>query len=298
MCSTKCYNGISNKKGFIIILSKETLLEQFRTFYKEHSPKTMQDAVEKFAIFGGVSWGAIDTSRPSIELITELILPDFRYIRNDVTELTTGMPLHHSILSGLALGDSRLQTAFKRAKVSKEVGEQAIAELSEHKIIRVYKSTAIFNSPFLRFWFAFVSPIFKGIRDGDYRELEERFSNRESEFYAYMFRQLSYELLKINFKADRLKEIRPYFDADIELDIYATTASKKTLVGITKYTNTKVKKSELTKLQALCKEADIDADIFVIVAKNGFSNELKALKSEHVRLITLKNFSKIVRAEG
>ena len=277
-----------------MILSKETLLEQFRSFYKENKPETMEDAIEKFSVFGGVKWGGFDSSKPTVELIEELILPDFRYIRNDITELTDGLPLHHSILTGIATGDSRIQSAFKRAGVSKEVGENAILELNEAKIIRSYKSTAIFNSPFLRFWFAFISPIFKGIRDGDYAEVKERWEKRRSEFVQLTFVQLSYELLKLNFKEDRLKEIRPYFEEGVELDIYAKTNSKKIIAGITRYANAKVKKSELTKLQESCKKAGIEADILVIVSKNGFSKELKALKNEKLRLITLKNFKKIV----
>jgi len=179
-------------KGFLIILSKETLLEQFQSFYKEQEPKTMEDAIEKFSIFGGVGWGNIDTTQDAIALIEELILPDFRYIRNDVTDLTTGMPLHHSILSAVALGDGRTHTAYRRANVSKEVGDNAVAELCESGIIRLDKEKAVFSSwdeaqsvsnklyftsPFLRFWFAFISPIFKGIRDGDYKEIRERFQN-------------------------------------------------------------------------------------------------------------------------
>ena len=277
-----------------MILSKETLLEQFRSFYKENKPETMEDAIEKFSVFGGVKWGGFDSSKPTVELIEELILPDFRYIRNDITELTDGLPLHHSILTGIATGDSRIQSAFKRAGVSKEVGENAILELNEAKIIRSYKSTAIFNSPFLRFWFAFISPIFKGIRDGDYAEVKERWEKCRSEFVQLTFVQLSYELLKLNFKEDRLKEIRPYFEEGVELDIYAKTNSKKIIAGITRYANAKVKKSELTKLQESCKKAGIEADILVIVSKNGFSKELKALKNEKLRLITLKNFKKIV----
>ncbi|MDF1877719.1 hypothetical protein JHD47_07810 [Sulfurimonas sp. SAG-AH-194-L11] len=254
----------------------------------------MQTALEKFSIFGGVDWGTIDTSKESIELIKELILPDFRYIRNDITELTDGLPLHHSILTGLAMGDSRLQTAFKRAGVSKEVGENAIFQLSEAKIIRVFKETAIFNSPFLRFWFAFISPIFKGIRDGDYKELSERWEKRGSDFVQLTFAQLSYELIKLNFKEDRIKEIRPLFEEGIELDIYAKTSEKKIIAGVCRYSNAKIKKSELTKLQETCKAAGIEPDIFVIVAKNGFSKELKELKSDKLRLITLKNFKKLV----
>ena len=270
----------------------------------------MEDAIEKFSIFGGVGWGSIDTSKESIELIEDLILPDFRYIRNDVTELTSGMPLHHSILSAIALGDGQTHTAFKRANVSKEVGENAVEELCESGIIRHQKSKAIFNSwddvqsvsnklfftsPFLRFWFAFISPIFKGIRDGDYKEIRERFENRKAEFMQLTFIELSQELIKLNFsKEDKLKEISSYWDNNIELDIYAKTESGKTIVGVCKYTNAKVKKSEFTKLQEVCKEAKIEADIFIIISKNGFSNELKNLKSPTLRLITLKNFKKLL----
>jgi len=269
----------------------------------------MEDAIEKFAIFGGVGWGEIDTSKDSMELIEKLILPDFRFIRNDITEVTTGLPLHHSILSAVAMGDGQTHTAFKRASVSKEVGENAVAELCESGIVRLEKSKAVFTSwdenatvsnklfftsPFLRFWFAFVSPIFKGIRDGDYTEIRERFTNRWSEFFALTFVELSHELLKMNFVDDKITQIGTYWDKEISLDIFAKTASGKTIVGSCKYTNAKLKKSELTRLQELCEKAKIEADIFVLVSKSGFSNELKALKGDNVRLITLKNFKKLV----
>jgi len=147
----------------------------------------------------------------------------------------------------------------------------------------------------LRFWFAFISPIFKGIRDGDYKEIRERFQNRKAEFMQLTFVELSHELLKLNFsKEDKLKEISVYWDNNIELDIYAKTKSGKTIVGVCKYTNAKVKKSELTRLQEACKESKIDADTFVIISKNGFSNELKNMKNSTLRLITLKNFKKLV----
>ena len=80
----------------------------------------------------------------------------------------------------------------------------------------------------------------------------------------------------------------------MELDIYAKTSEKKIIAGVCRYSNAKIKKSELTKLQETCKDAGIEADILVIVAKNGFSKELKELKSDKLRLITLKNFKKLV----
>lgn len=251
----------------------------------------------------------MDTSKPSMELIEKIILPDFNYIRNDVTEVTTGMPLYHSILTGIAMGDGQTHTAYKRANVAKEVGENAVNELCETGVIKLQKSNKIFTSwsenetvsnklfftsPFLRFWFAFVSPIFKGIRDGQYKEIRERFANRSAEFIQLPFTELSHELLKLSFQDDPITEISTYWDNTVELDIYAKTKSGKTVVGLCKYTNSKVKKSELTRLQELCEKANIEADIFVLVSKNGFTNELKSLKGEKLKLFTLKNFKKLV----
>jgi len=251
----------------------------------------------------------MDTSKSNLELIESLILPDFRYIRNDVTELTTGMPLYHSILTGIAMGDGKTHTAFKRANTSQEVGMNAIDELCDSGIIKLQKGSKhftswkenetvsnklFFTSPFLRFWFAFVSPIFKGIRDGDYKELRERFTNRESEFVKLPFVELSHELLKLNFVDDKIVEIGTYWDNEIELDIYAKTESGKIIVGSCKYTNSKLKKSELSKLQEQCEKSNIKADIFVFVSKSGYSKELKSLKSESVKLLTLKNFKALV----
>lgn len=254
-------------------------------------------------------WGKVDTAKPSVELIEELILSDYRYIRNDVSELTSGAPVCHSVLTGIAMGDGKTHSSFKRAKVDDEVGGNAVAELCERGILRVEKPKKIFTSwaenekidnklffttPFMRFWFAFVSPLFKGIRDGDFKEALSRFSNRESEFVNLTFIELSHELLKLTFTEDKITEISSFWDKNIELDIYAKTASGKTIVGSCKYTNSKIKKSELTRLQESCEKAGINPDIFVIVSKSGFSNELKALKGENLKLISLKNFKKLV----
>ena len=291
------------------MLSNQTLQEQFRSFYKEHKPNNFEEAIEKFAIFGGINWGDIDTSKDTMELIEKIILPDFRYIRNDVTELTTGMPLYHSILTGIALGDGKPHTAFKRANVTKEVGENALDELLDIGIIRLEKSKKIFTSwaeseavsnklyftsPFLRFWFAFVSPLFKGVRDGDYKEIREKFTNRENEFMQLIFTQLSFDVLKLSFKEDPIVEISSYWDNDVEIDIYAKTKSGKIIAGTTKYTNTKLKKSELTKLQESCEKTKMDVNIFVLFSKKGFSNELKSLKGENLKLFSVKNFKKLV----
>jgi hypothetical protein len=274
-------------------------LEQFRSFYKAHNPKNMEDAIEKFSVFGGVEWGDIDTSKPTFELIEKLVLEDYTYIRNDVSELTDGMPLYHSILTAIALGDGKTHTAYKRANISKDVGDKAVDELCEIGIIKLKKAKKssdklYFSSPFLRFWFAFISPLFKGIKEGNFKEVQERFLNRHSEFINLTFIQLSQEFLKFSLKDEGLLECGSYWDDQNELDIYAKTKSKKIIVGSCKYTNSKVKKSELSRLQQKCQELNIKADTFVIFSKKGFSSELKSLKGENLKLYTIKNLKQMV----
>lgn len=253
----------------------------------------------------------MDTSKDAFELIENLILPDYRYIRNDVSEVSTGMPLYHSILTGIAQGDGKTHTAYKRANTSQEVGDKAVEELCDLGIIRLEKSKKIFTSwaeddaskvshklyftsPFLRFWFAFISPLFKGIKEGDYKEVREKFANNKNEFTNLVFEQLSQELLKAAFSEDKIVECSSYWDNETELEIYAKTQKGKVIVGTCKYTNAKIKKSELSKLKEKCEKAKIKADIFVLVSKKGFSSELKSLKGENLKLFTSKSFKSLV----
>jgi hypothetical protein len=234
-------------------------------------------------------------------LIEQLILPDYRYIRNDVSEVSTGMPLYHSILTGIALGDGKTHTAFKRANVSQSVGQKAVDELCELGIIKLKKAKKAslsdklyFNSPFLRFWFAFISPLFKGVKEGDFKEVKERFLNRQAEFTDLIFEQLSQELIQLSFKDDTIYNCSSYWDESIDIPIYAKTKSGKIIAGECKYTKQKLKKSTLTKLQQKTKEADLKVDIFVLISKNGFSSELKALKGDNLKLFTIKSFKKLL----
>ena len=233
-------------------------------------------------------------------MIEKLILQDYNYIRNDITELTDGQPLYHSLLTAVAMSDGKLHAVYKRAKVDESLGEKAIETLRERGILRQKRCKGaddklFFTTPFLRFWFAFVSPIFKGIRDGDYREVQERWERHANEFTNLTFKELSQELLRETFKEDSIMEMSEYWQNDgLVIDIYGLTKAKKRVVGLCKYSNAKVKKSELSKLQELCDKANIKADIFVLVAKKGFSSELKSLKGEALKLYSLKNFKALV----
>jgi hypothetical protein len=240
-----------------------------------------------------------------MESIEENILNEYDFIHSNIIDKTGGDSIAHSVLTGLAIGDGQAHTSFKRAKLSAEDGPAVIKRLIDSSLIRREKSREIsnswidensvsdklhFTSPFMKFWFAFVSPIFKGIKEGDYKEFEERLENRKQEYIEQLFTLLSQDLIKEKFTDDCIVEMGSYWDKDIEIDIYAKTASGKTIVGTCKYTNSKIKKNELNRLKEKALHVKIDADIFILVSKSGFSNEVKALKGENLKLFTLRNF--------
>jgi hypothetical protein len=285
---------------------KPSLLQQFRSFCFQNNPNNIEDALKYFAVFGGTSW-SVDMTKPLSELIESKILKNYTYINGDITKFTKSDKVSHSLLSAVAIGDGRVHSALKRARISRGEGEEAIDTLCDKGIIKAEYSLESppspdekideklnFSTPFMRFWFAFISPFFKTIKEGDYKEAKERFANREQEFSELLFLKLSHELLKKSFKEDPIVEIGSYWDRNIQIDILAKTASGKIVAGVCKYSNSKAKKSSLTKLQELCDLAELTPDICVIISKGGFSNELKTLKGEDVKLFALKSFKALV----
>ncbi len=248
----------------------------------------------------------INTTVPIEILIEKLILNKYKYLRNDISNLTKGDNTFHSILTGLAIGDRRTNSAFKKVNISFDDGINCIDKLCDMKILRLEKSLQslsslddqyvvseklIFTIPFVRFWFAFVSPLFQGIKEGNYEEVFKRFENRKQEFISFVFEQLSHEFLKQSITDDTIVKLGRYWDDNIEIDLLAKTKSGKIIAGSCKYTNAKIKKTELTRLKENCKKVKIGVDMFVLFSKNGYTSELKSLKSDTVKLFTVKNFN-------
>lgn len=279
-----------------------SLLEQFRSFYFQNEPQDMEHAVEFFAVFGGMSW-SVDTTKELDELIESKILKNYTYIHSDISKITQSQKTSHALLSAVASGDGRVHSALKRARISRAEGEKTIHSLCSLNLLKREYSLESppnedekideklnFTTPFMRFWFAFVSPYFKSIKEGDFKESKELFVNRKGEFFEYIFKKLSLEVIRKSFKEDAITEIGSYWDRDVQIDILAKTASGKIIAGICRYSSQKAKKSSLAKLKEQCEAAQLSPDIFVIVSKSGFSNELKSLKGDNIKLFSLKNF--------
>jgi len=280
-------------------------LQQFRSFYFQNSPKNIEEAIEYFAIFGGMGW-SVDTSKSLETLIEEKILKNYRYIHGDITKITQSNNLYHSLLSAIATSDRREHAAFRKTKASRKDGEEAIDFLMDNDLLemdkpqlRTDKNADISNKlhftlPFMRFWFSSISPYYKGIKDGDYTEVKAQFENRKQEFSKYIYERLVLELIKRSFTDDPIERIGSYWDSSVEIDIFAKTKSGKTIAGSWKFSKSKANKSELTKLKEKSIEAGLNVDKFIIFSKSGFSKELKSEKSETLMLLSFKNFNRLI----
>ncbi len=269
--------------------------------------------IEYFAVFGGAKM-YVDTEIPLETLIEEKILEKYKYLRNDISELTNNNNNFHLILTALATGDRRTNSAFRKTKTSFDDGITAVDKLCDKGMLSLEKSLQnytslpknndiseklLFTTPFARFWFTFISPLFKGVRDGDYKEMKTLYENKKVELPSLVFEQLSHEVLKNNFEnnGDKIVEIGRYWDDKYQLDILGKTESGKIIVGSSKYSNSKTKKTELTRLKQISEDLDIKVDIFVLFSKKGFTNELKSLKGTDLKLFTSRNFNTLLELD-
>ncbi|CAA6803571.1 MAG: ATPase [uncultured Sulfurovum sp.] len=282
-----------------------TLLQQFRSFCYQNNALSLEKALDYFAVFGGMGW-RVDFNKSLDELIVKKILNNYRYIHGDITKITQSKEIHHKILTALALGDRREHAAFKKAQVDRIQGEKSIDFLIANGLLKIDKSIEkplkdhekvspklLFTQPFMRFWFAIISPNYKGIKTNNYSEFHERWNEMKLEFTNHIYQQLFLELVKKTHNEnsdDRILHIGSYWDTQVEIDLLAKTKAGKMIAGTCRFSKAKAKKNEITKLEEKCYQAKLDVNTYVIFSKNKFSTELKKQKSETLNLFSLNNF--------
>lgn len=283
-----------------------TLLKQFRSFCFQNNATDIEKAIEYFAVFGGMGY-SVDMSKTLDELIEEKILKNYRYIHADLTKITQSNKAHHALLSAIAAGDRREYSAYRRANLNRKEGEESAAFLIKFGLLTREKSQEepadeneeisdrlVFTAPFLRFWFYAVSPYYKGIKEGDFSEMKERWENTKQIFLEQIYEGLIIALIKQSFKEDWIAKIGSYWDKNTEIEILGQTKALKVVAGSCKYSKSKANKSELSKLQEKCAHAKLKPDLFVIFSKNGFSSEFKKEKSDTLKLFSLKNLKMLM----
>ncbi len=287
-----------------------SLLAQFRSFCYQNKTTDFEKAVEYFAVFGGMGW-SVDMTKPLDALIEKKVLNNYRYIHGDLTKITHSKPTHHAMLTAIATGDRREYSAFKKVNIGREDGEEVIDFLIKDGFLKFDRSVEkpvdekdaisdklLFETPFMRFWFAVVSPTYKSIKEGDYTEVKSRWDGMKAEFTTLIYHQLVLELIELSFKeefeGDAIVSIGSYYDKNVEIDILAKRKSGTLLAGSCKYGKQKANKSELSRLKENCAKAELKVETFVLFSKNKFSSELKKEKGENVRLFSLRNLAKLI----
>ncbi len=298
---------------------KNTLLEQFRSFYFRNYPDDMEIQIEYFSIFGGLGWD-IDTSKPTKLLIQELILNNFENIDNQIQDLISLDSEQRRVLRALAVGDRRIFSAFNRAGLNNQNGGVALNKLEAKGLIQIEFSReeparslnpkgklkrevarhrishkVLFTYPFIRFWFYFIVPHVEQILDGEYDDFFKDFEKKQNSYTSLVFEELSEVLLNYNLRDSQILSSGSYWDANIEIDILTITADEKTYVAECKWTNHIVNKKELHKLREKCNRLDLKPTQIIFFSKRGFSKELEQNQSKELALYSSNDFNALVK---
>jgi uncharacterized protein len=291
--------------------------QQFRSFYFRHMIHDIEKLIEHFSVFGGLGW-QIDIDAPLEELIETEILDNFAILHNQILELTTQDKQYARLLTTLARGDRRIFSAFNKsgltnlsgglslkhlqntgvleAEYSREEpvekrGDKLKREVARHRISHKMR----FTSPFLRFWFYFISPMRRYIEEGNYEKVIENFKQHHQSFVGYTFEELSNEMMKLKCANLNLVDSGSYWDRHVEIDLMATTRRGKLILGECKWKNHKMNKKELNRLTEKCEKVDFKPDYILLFAKRGFSKELLSLQNEHLKLYACEDFEALLQ---
>ena len=284
-----------------------TLLQHFRSFAYQNKLKDFDKALEYFTVFGGTGWD-IDTSKSVDALIEEKVLRNYESIHNGIIRFTHGNALYHMLLSIIALGESHEDAVFKKARVGRDKGEEAMDYLEMKSLLKFDSSVekplkssdgksdrVSFDLPFMRFWFATVSPYYKSVSTGDFSESEKKWSALRGNFSILLSNLLVLELVKQTFDKkyadDPIVSIGSYYDKQTEIDILAKRKSGKMLAGTCKYSEKPAKTNMLETVKQKCEKAELDIADYVMFSKNGFTAEVVERKEANTTLLSGEDLS-------
>lgn len=300
-------------------MTNAKLLDQFRSFYTRNYPSDMETQIEYFAMFGGLGF-EIDTTQPISFLIEDLILENFTYLNAKIEELTLGNSINKRLLNALAVGDRRIFSAFNRAGLNNGNGGAALNYLQERGLVQIEYSRepsnrelnpktklkrelarqrishkVLFTFPFIRFWFYFIYPHIREIKNKKYDRFFKSIEQRQSSYTSLVFEELSEVLLNYNLRDAQIISSGSYWDAKLEIDILTITDDNKIYLAECKWTNHKVTKNEWRKLNEKCEKLGIEPTQIILFSKRGFSKELRMMQGKNLALYSCDDFAALVK---
>ena len=289
---------------------RPTLLQHFRSFAYQNKIRDLDKALEYFTVFGGTGWD-VDASKSLDELIEEKVLRNYEPLHKSMTRYTHNNPVYHMLLSLVALGVSHEHEAFKKAKVGRDRGEEAMDYLEKKSLLKFDLSVeeplkesdgksdrVLFELPFMRFWFAMISPYYKSISKGDFSEFEQKWHTLRENFSILLSNQLVLELVKQSvaekFADDPIVSIGSYYDKHVQIEILAKRKSGKMLAGACKYSKEPAKINMLNSLKEKCQKAELNVDDHVLFSKNGFTSEVEEIKDADLTRLSHPHLSSLL----
>ena len=279
-----------------------TLLQHFRSFSFQNNIKDFDKALEYFTVFGGTGWD-VDISKSVATLIEEKVLANYEALHESMTRYTHNNGLYHMVLSIIALGVNHENDVLKKAKVGRDKGEEAIDYLVSKSLIKFDLSVeeplkegggksdrVLFDLPFMRFWFAMISPNYQSISQGNYDEFVQKWHKVRDNFSILLNNILLLEFVKETFNAkskdDPIVTIGSYYDKKLEIDILAKRKSGAMIAGACKYSKEPAKSNMMHTLIEKCEKTELEISDYVLFSKNGFTPEVEALKEKEVTLLS------------
>jgi hypothetical protein len=293
---------------------RPTLLQHFRSFAYQNGIKDMDTALAYFSVFGGTGW-EIDTSEDIEILIEEKILRNYASLHESMTRYTHNNPVYHRLLSIVALGTEHEHEAFKKAKIGRDRGEDAVDYLEKKRLLTFDLTAAkplseqdeksdrlLFMLPFMRFWFAMISPHYRNIAKGDYREFRAKWQQAKANFSILLSNLLIRELVRQHMADsmadDPIVSIGTYYDKRTWIEILATRKSGKLLAGACKYSQEVAKPNMLNTLRERCTKAELNVTDYVLFSRNGFSSEVEAAREANVTLLSGSHLASLLDGLG
>jgi hypothetical protein len=281
---------------------RPTLLQHFRSFAYQNNIRDLDTALEYFTVFGGTGWD-VDVSKRLDALIEEKVLRNYEPLHKSMTRYTHNNPVYHNLLSIVALGVNHEHEAFKKAKVGRDRGEEAMDHLEKKSLLKFDLSVekplkesegksdrVLFELPFMRFWFATISPHYKSISKGDFSEFTQKWQPLKANFSILLSNLLVRELVKQTlaekFSEDPIVSIGSYYDKQVQIEILAKRRSGKMLAGACKYSKEPAKINMLNALKEKCQKAELDVADHVLFSKNGFSSEVEQMQDADLTLLS------------
>lgn len=278
----------------------------------------IQELIEYYSVFEGVKDFDIKPDLGLIENIKNIFLLNYEKlkdnyiytqdkalqsdIQNALTRLSRGDRKRFSIYKDISQPQGRMvyKILFEKGIIKEELSREKPSWLDGRKIIkkslRRYKveNKINFVCEATRFWFNFIAPNEKSIKNGDFKETLKQIDLHLEKHLSLSFEFLSEELIEHILPENSIISRGSYWTKNSEIDLLVQTNDGLVIVGESKYKSRKICKNILNSLKKKVEFANLKPTHFALFSKSGFSKEVLNLKDENLMLFTLKDFERLL----